>query len=145
MAKRIIRIVLEILSLLALLGTVVFLIIYWNRIPEQVPTHFGIHGEIDRWGGKRILIFEPIIMAALYLLLSFAKTLRVRSAGGQTRVPAPPLLFSAMKLALLGGISYLTVCTALMRPLGVWFHPVLFGAVFLPIILYTVIVAPKLQ
>ena len=40
------------LSLLLLLGTTVFLVVSWPRIPSEVPMHFNALGEIDRWGGK---------------------------------------------------------------------------------------------
>ena len=36
------------LSLLLLLGTTVFLVVSWPRIPSEVPMHFNALGEIDR-------------------------------------------------------------------------------------------------
>ena len=143
MAKRIIRIALDVLSLLILLGTVVFLTVYWKRLPDQVPTHYDARGQIDDWGGKGMLILEPIMMLALYVVFSLSKTLRFRSMGKEVRVPAPELMFPAFKLALLAGLSYMAVCTALARPLGVWFLPVFIGIVFLPLIVFAAI-APRI-
>ena len=143
MTKRIVRIVLNALSLLILLGTVLFLMVYWKRLPDQVPAHYNIRGQIDDWGGKGMLILEPIMMLALYVVFSVSKTLRFRSMGKEVRVPAPELMFPAFKLVLLAGISYMAVCTALARPLGVWFLPVFIGAVFLPLIVFAAI-APRM-
>ncbi|MBQ9647671.1 MAG: DUF1648 domain-containing protein, partial [Oscillospiraceae bacterium] len=127
MTKRIVRIVLNALSLLILLGTVLFLMVYWKRLPDQVPAHYNARGQIDDWGGKGMLILEPIMMLALYVVFSLSKTLRFRSMGKEVRVPAPELLFPAFKLVMLAGFSYMVVCTALARPLGVWFLPVFIG------------------
>ena len=143
MAKRIIRIALNALALLILLGTVIFLMVYWKRLPDQVPAHYDARGQIDDWGGKGMLILEPIMMLALYVVFSVSKTLRFRSMGKEVRVPAPELMFPAFKLVLLAGISYMAVCTALARPLGVWFLPVFIGAVFLPLIVFAAI-APRM-
>ena len=90
-----------------------------------------------------MLILELIMMLALYVVFSVSKTLRFRSMGKEVRVPAPELLFPAFKLVMLAGVSYMVVCTALARPLGVWFLPVFIGAVFLPLIVFAAI-APRM-
>ena len=143
MVKRIARIALNALSLLVLLGTVIFLIVYWKRLPDQVPAHYNARGQIDNWGGKGMLILEPIMMLALYVVFSVSKTLLFRSMGKEVRVPALELLVPAFKLVMLAGVSYMVVCTALARPLGVWFLPVFIGAVFLPLIVFAAI-APRM-
>ena len=145
MAKRIIRIVLEVLSLLVLLGTIVFLMIYWKHIPDQVPTNYDGAGQISGWSGKKALLMQPLLMVVLYVTLSLAKTVRYRSLGRQVRLPAPLLFFPAMKLAMLSGLSYMAVCTALCRPLGVWFLPVFMAAIFLPMIVLFAIMLPHLR
>ena len=141
MAKRIIRIVLEVLSLIVLLGTIMFLILYWRHLPDQVPAHYDARGQIDGWGGKGMLFFEPIMMLVLYVTLSLAKTIRFRSLKKEVRAPAPPLMLPAMKLVLLAGLGYMTVCTALARPLGAWFLPVFLTLEFVPLIAFTVYAA----
>lgn len=37
----------------------VYLAIIWNQLPDQVPTHFNIEGNVDAWSGKTTLIFLP--------------------------------------------------------------------------------------
>ena len=143
--KRAIRIALEVLSLLILLGTVAFLIIYWKRIPAQVPMHFDGAGQIAGFGKKTSLLFLPAVMAVVYVALFFAKTVRVRSLGRELRFPAPELLFPAMKLCVLAGIAYLVVCSALARPLGTWYLPVFLTVTLLPLFIITVLTVPKLK
>lgn len=145
MAKRIIRIVLEVLSLLILLGTIVFLVVYWKQIPEQVPTHFGFDGQATAWSGKGSVLLTPVLMAVLYVSLFFGKTMRFRSLGKETRVPVPELMFPIIKLPLLAGIAYITVCIALARPLVSWCLGVLFGLAFVPLCIYAIIIQAKMR
>ena len=133
MAKRIIRIAAEVLSLLVLLGTVVFLTVYWKHIPDQVAAHFDGAGQIDSLSGKRSILWIPGAMLVLYVSLSLTKTMRIRSLGKEVRIPAP-LILSVMKLILLVGFSYMTICAALVRPLGAWFMPVFLTAAFAPMV-----------
>ena len=143
MAKRIIRIAVEVLCLALLLGTVIFLIVFWKNIPDSVPNHFNGAGQIDSYAGKKTLLLLPIFMAVIYAVLSFAKTMRFRSLGKEVRVPTPPLMFPMMKLAVLAGFAYMTVCSALARPLGAWYLPVFLVLVLGPMVVYSFVSWPK--
>ncbi len=140
---RIARIVLEVLSLAILLGTIVFLALSWGRIPDMVPNHFNGAGEISGWASKKMLLLMPVLMAVADVTMFFSKTVQYRSLGKTVRVPAPPLMLPAMKLILLGGLAYLTACSVLVRPLGAWFLPVFFIALFLPMLVFFAVVLPK--
>ena len=53
-------------SLLTLLPVAVGLIL-WNRLPEQMPIHWNIHGEADGWTGKLGAIFgTPLFLLAMH-------------------------------------------------------------------------------
>lgn len=145
MAKHIIRIAAEVLCLALMLGTVIFLIVFWKSIPDSVPSHFDSLGRIDGYAEKKTLILLPVFMAVIYAVLSLAKTMRLRSLGKEVRVPAPPLLFPMMKLAVLGGFAYITICSALCRPLGVWYLPVFLILVLGPMVVYAFTVWPKMM
>ncbi|QGG47705.1 DUF1648 domain-containing protein [Heliorestis convoluta] len=60
---------LSIISILLFIGSVVFLIVMWSKLPVQVPAHFGITGEITRHGSKWELVILLIVGAGLYLLM----------------------------------------------------------------------------
>ncbi|WP_409975166.1 DUF1648 domain-containing protein [Bacillus sp. Bva_UNVM-123] len=34
------------------IGAIVYLVISWSLIPEQVPGHYNGAGEVNRWGSK---------------------------------------------------------------------------------------------
>ncbi len=145
MATRVIRIFLWVLSLIVLLGTVVFLILYWKQIPAMVPNNFDGSGEITGMVQKKLLIANPIIMAVIYVSLFFPKTMQLRSFGKSVSVPAPALTFPLMQLVLLSGLSYLTVYSALVRPVGEWFLPVFLGATFLPMLVSIILALPQVR
>lgn len=44
---------------------VVVLIAAWPRLPERIPTHFGVSGAPNAFGGKGILILLPALSAVL--------------------------------------------------------------------------------
>lgn len=50
-----------------------FGIIIWNKLPEQVPAHWNIAGEVDRYASRAETVFLiPIFMAVMQLVVDFA-------------------------------------------------------------------------
>jgi uncharacterized membrane protein len=64
------QLVLEIITILILIGMYAYLFLKWSTIPDQIPGHYNAAGEIDRWGNKSELITLPILSTILYLLLT---------------------------------------------------------------------------
>ena len=59
-------------SFLTLLPIVAGLIL-WNRLPEQMPTHWGMDGQVDGWSGKSFGVFGlPLILLAVHWLCALA-------------------------------------------------------------------------
>ena len=53
-------------SFLTLLPMVAGLIL-WNRLPDQMPIHWNIHGEADGWAGKTMATFGmPLFLLAMH-------------------------------------------------------------------------------
>lgn len=48
----------------------VYLAAIWNLLPDQVPTHFDLAGNVDTWSGKSTLLFLPgALGVGIYLLM----------------------------------------------------------------------------
>jgi uncharacterized membrane protein len=48
----------------------VYLATIWNDLPDRVPTHFNLAGNVDTWSGKTTLIFLPGALGlGIYLLM----------------------------------------------------------------------------
>ncbi len=59
--------VFEALSLLGVLATVIPLAIYWRQLPDQVPSHFGLDGMPDRFGGRGTFVVVAAVCVGMYL------------------------------------------------------------------------------
>jgi uncharacterized membrane protein len=51
----------------------------WDRLPDRIPTHFGLRGEPDGWGAKSIfnVLGLPLIGAATLALTYLVASLRI--------------------------------------------------------------------
>ncbi|MCX6250075.1 MAG: SdpI family protein [Bacteroidetes bacterium] len=48
----------------------VYLAMIWSKLPDQVPTHFNLAGDVDDWSGKTTLLFLPGALGiGIYLLM----------------------------------------------------------------------------
>jgi uncharacterized membrane protein len=57
------------LSSLAILFPILIGLIFWNRLPELVPTHWGMEGSADSYSSKAFAVFGlPLILVALQWL-----------------------------------------------------------------------------
>ena len=52
----------------------------WPQVPERIPVHWGLNGEVDRYGGKfEGLLAIPLTVIGIYLLMLvpfFSATIR---------------------------------------------------------------------
>ena len=77
---------------LPILGIVLFPILYlglvWNSLPENVPIHWDLEGEIDNWGSRYTLIGLVFLMPILtYILMLVVPKIdpkkRIEAMGGK--------------------------------------------------------------
>lgn len=66
-------IIMEVLGLVMLIGTPLYLVIRWPSIPDKLPMHYNFAGEIDRWGGKGEILFLVVMVWILYLMISLVE------------------------------------------------------------------------
>lgn len=126
------------MSLLVLLGTAVFLVLYWKDIPQKVPMHFNAAGEIDRWGSKAELLILPVIAWLLYLLMTVVEQfpgawntgVKVTEENRERVYALLGHMLSTLKFLIMVMFVWITLWCALAKPLSVWFLPVVLGAVF---------------
>ena len=57
-----------ILSSLVILLPMVMGLLLWNQLPEQIATHWGVHGEPDGWSGRGFIFVMPLLLLALHWL-----------------------------------------------------------------------------
>lgn len=67
---RIRHIVVEIVSFVFLLASVIFAVIKAASIEGEIPTHYNLQGEIDGYGSPYTMLVLPIIMLLTFILIS---------------------------------------------------------------------------
>lgn len=66
------RKILILTSLLILLPVLIGLLL-WNQLPDLVPSHWGIDGEVDNWSSKTFVVFGlPALMLVMQWVCLFA-------------------------------------------------------------------------
>lgn len=61
----------NILSVLSILGTLVYVILIYPTLPDTIPTHFNAAGEADGWGGKNSIFILPFVAIVLFIPIYF--------------------------------------------------------------------------
>ncbi|WP_312116075.1 DUF1648 domain-containing protein [Brevibacillus reuszeri] len=59
----------DIVGYLCYAGSILFLLVIWEKLPKEVPAHYNALGEIDRWGSKWELILLPCIGAFMIFFM----------------------------------------------------------------------------
>ena len=125
-------IIVEILCIICLLGTFVYLAIAWGNIPKEVPGHYNAMGEVDRVTGKNSLLVLPFINAVMYLGMSVIELFPQLWNTGVTVTEENKYrvyrnikdMMKTTKLIMVLVFTYLTINSALAIPLPAWFTPV---------------------
>ncbi len=144
MTKRIVRFVLLLLGILALLGATLFVALRWDSIPAEIPTQFDGAGRPESFSAKSSLL--GMLIAGWLFFAATAVIARVPALwkknggfvrvsslriGGKTLIEPNWLSMDLMSDVVALLFSYLSVCSALCRPLGAWFLPLLFASLLL--------------
>lgn len=62
----------ELPLLLLLLGMFVLAAVSWSTAPDRIPVHWGMTGQVDRYGGRfEGLLALPLLGVAIYFLMLF--------------------------------------------------------------------------
>ena len=65
-----------IISSIIILLPIIAGVLLWDKLPEQIPTHFGPDGTPDQWGSKPFaVLFMPAFVLAMHWICVFATTL----------------------------------------------------------------------
>ena len=64
-----------ILTSLVILIPILVGLLLWEQLPEQVPFHWNVRGEVDGWAGKtEAVFFMPLFMLVMHWVCVFACT-----------------------------------------------------------------------
>lgn len=123
--------------------TVALPLVFWSKIPEQIPTHYNGAGAADNWSDKTslILIFFAVFMVmgimsvAVYFVKSNMKSqYSSEYEKSEMGMVYPMIVF--MNLAVQCMFAYIVFCVVTCRNLGNLFLPIVLVAVFAPIVYF---------
>ncbi len=125
----------EILSLLAVVSAFLLVILYFDKLPAEIPNHFNIKGEPDGYSQKKIFWSLPVFGLMMYLFLSMVGLFVTRVTRPEERKPEAMQQVSFM-IAQLKMIMVLVALYLVISTIRIAFHyaeglSVLFLPVFL--------------
>ena len=136
------EIFLNVITLAAFVGTIVYLISSWTIIPSEIPAHYNAVGEVDRWGGKGEMLILPIIAFLMWIGMTVLEKfphvynyINLTKDNARAQYLNGRLLVNVLKNEILLLFSYLTwknvqVAIGEHDSLGVWFLPVFLLIIF---------------
>lgn len=110
----------ELIALLALGLGVLAVVRAWPDLPARVPTHFGLSGQPDGWGGRGTILLLPVISVVLYIVLSAVQRIpaswynypvAITGENRERQVRLARSLVSWLKAGLAAMLAHLTIAT----------------------------------
>lgn len=122
----------NILCLILLFGMFLYLILNWGSFPDKIPGHYNYAGEVDRWGNKSELWICPVIALLFYIGFTVLEAFpRLWNTGVRITEENRDRVYRLLKnvVVTMKGVivvifTFLSVNSALAKPLPVWFLPV---------------------
>lgn len=117
-------------SIITILPVVIGLILL-PQLPEQIPMHWNIHGEVDQYGSKYTTLLLPVFMLALQWLCALMSTIEPKKENIHEKTFALVLWICPLMSVLMSALLY---ATALGYALDVEvIVPLVLGALFVVI------------
>ena len=96
-----------ILSCIVLLSPIIFGMIVWNKLPESMPIHWGVNGEVDRWSSKPFAVFVlPLLILAIHGICIFASRKDLRNKKQNPKVMGLVLWICPLLSVMANSLTY---------------------------------------
>ena len=104
----ILRLPIEVVAASLAIMPALLLLRAWSSLPEEIPVHFGLSGQPDRWGGRWQAWLIPLVALVIYGTFSQATGAWKWMLGSQTELPQimQPMLLMRLPIGLL--MTYIT-------------------------------------
>jgi uncharacterized membrane protein len=130
----------EAISWVALAALILIPAIWYDRLPEQIPTHYGFGGMPDHHSGKGAIWMLPAIGVVLFLLFSginlllTARPSRYEKPKPEELIKLPKIILLMQLLKVFLSLTFVYIIIQTIRVtsgeaegLGAWFLPVFIG------------------
>lgn len=102
----------DFLSLVAIAAMFVIALVVWNRVPNEIPVHWNLAGEVNRYGNK----FQGLLLLPLVALGGYLLTLFLPKIDPRRKELDNPTLLSFIRLiivSVLGVVYFSMIASAL--------------------------------
>lgn len=136
------EIFLNCITLAAFVGTIVYLISSWTIIPSEIPAHYNVLGEVDRWGNKGEMLILHLIGLLMWIGMTVLEKfphvynyIHLTKENARAQYLNGRLLINVLKNEVVLLFSYtawksVQVAIGEHDSLGVWFLPVFLLIIF---------------
>ena len=137
----------DVLAGVCLLVMFLLVALYWNQLPEQIPTHYGFDGQPDAWGGRGGALFMPLLGLLTFALLTGARFLpasmfnfpvAVTDENRERLLQLGRELLSVVKCCILVSLLPGTVYQVGGQAMPPWFPAVMMLLISAPVVIYIV-------
>ena len=138
-----IDLIIEGIGILGLIALITLPFMYYNLLPETIPRHFGITGEVDAYSGKGLIWILPLIGILMYVgmfwlnkyphIFNYPQEITKENAERQYKMATRMIrVLNAIITCVFAYITYTIIQTALgnQEGLGSLFTPVFLILVF---------------
>lgn len=120
--------------------TILLPLVFWSKIPNQIPMHYNAAGVVDNWSDKSslilllfaVLMLMGVMSIAVYVVRVNMESKYSKEAEKSTMRIAYPIVV-LMNLVVQMMFAYITFCSVTCRPLGSMFLPLFLIATFAPL------------
>ena len=97
---------------LAALGVVNWTALLLHRLPDRIPMHWNLRGEIDAWGSKYHLIWIGALPVAMWTLLTVLPALDAKRKYSAKLTPGYRVIRTAV-VGMMIAVGWISVAAAL--------------------------------
>jgi len=138
----------DVIGIGVFLLSILYIVIKWNQIPDEIPAHFNAAGDVNRWGSKMEIIILPIMGFFLFVLMSLLEKAphmhnypkRINESNAHHFYLNSRIILNSTKNTCLFVFAYLNtqifqIALGTKESLGNLFLPLFLIAVFVPIVI----------
>ena len=143
--------IVELLGIISIVAIWILVITSYGKLPDKIPIHYNLNGEVDRISAKESIFALPIIATILFLGLTllnryphhfnYLTKITEENAYNQYSITTKMIRFLKLIVVVIFGIiEWKTIQNAQSTAdgLGMWFLPIMLVIICIPLIFFIV-------
>lgn len=105
------------LSSLVILLPIMFGLIFWNKLPEQMVTHWGADGEVNGWSSRNFAVFGlPVFLLFVHWFCVFCTAKDPKNKNQSNKIYSIVLWICPLVSLVTNGMIYATALGETLKP-----------------------------